>query len=95
VLLRSLSLRSFPKSSFFFSYLFVHLIIIFVSIVRYSQTQRSFFFSLHSFFSLLSVARDHHRFHVYRALRMFVLASVFARHYSFVVCKVSMSRSAS
>ena len=76
LVLRSLSLRSFPKISFFFLYLFVLLLLLLL--IRYSQTQQhSLFFSLQSFFSLLSVARDHHRFRVHRALRMWILFSHF------------------
>jgi hypothetical protein len=33
------------------------------------------FFSLQSFFSLLSVTRDHHRFRVLRSFRMWILSS--------------------
>jgi voltage-gated potassium channel Kch len=86
LVLRSLSLPSSLRRSLFFSYLilllndFIKNDIIIITFIRYSQTQHSLFFSLQSFFSLLSVARDHHRFHVFRSFRMCILSSVFARH---------------
>ena len=68
MLLRSLSLHSFSRSHLFFSYLFVHLIII---IIRYSQTQHLWFF----FLSLQDRPRVH------RSFRMWILSS--SSHYYF------------
>ena len=89
LVLPSLSLRSFSNSHLFFSYLFVHLILINL-IIRYSQTEqhlRFFFFLLFSSPLLQNNINLQNRPRIFRSLRIWVLSS--SSHYSVVVLLLS------
>ena len=86
LVLPSLSLRSFSNSHLFFSYLFVHLILI-----RYSQTEQHLRFFLLFASPLLSITPRHlqNRPRIFRSFRMWILSS--SSHYSVVVVVASSS----